>query len=237
MNEEPTPNKPPLLSYVTFKNFIESLRKTGMVPSRIDKTLMDGQSGSTQSYLLSALKFFGLTLSNGTPTAELDALLKSEGEQRKEILKRLFTKGYGPILGDLDLGRATLGMLNEKFGLQGFTGDSIRKCHTFFAMAAEDAGVPISPQLKVSPARNPAGGGARKNRKKPNGKPIADVHDEFAHDPEKENGGHETTQVATLLLDKDGKRAVRLKAPATITSAELDRIQKWLSFQLIVESE
>jgi hypothetical protein len=42
---------------------------------------------------------------------------------------------------------------------------------------------------------------------------------------------------ATLLLNKDGTRKVTLHAPSTITKAELDRIQKWLSFQLIVEDE
>jgi hypothetical protein len=239
MNEDSTPtNKPPLLSYVTFRNFIEGIKKSGIVPSRIDKTLMDGQSGSVQSYLLSALKFFGLTASNGTPTEDLEALLKAEGDERKDLLKKLFVRSYGPMLDGLDLERATLGMLNEKFSKQGFSGDSLRKCHSFFAMAADDAGVPLSPQLKVSPPRNGGTtGGPRKPRKKPSGKPVeaGDV-DEFADDPDAGGGGGgETHQVATLLLDREGKRVVRLKAPATITKTELTRVQQWLSFQLIVE--
>jgi hypothetical protein len=38
-----------------------------------------------------------------------------------------------------------------------------------------------------------------------------------------------------MLLTADGSRAVKLQAPATITTAELKRIQQWLSFQLIVD--
>jgi hypothetical protein len=48
-------------------------------------------------------------------------------------------------------------------------------------------------------------------------------------------GGNETSQTVTLLLDREGKRTVKLKAPATIKPAELDRIQKWLAVQFIVE--
>jgi len=40
---------------------------------------------------------------------------------------------------------------------------------------------------------------------------------------------------AVLLLNADGTRRVTVKAPATITKAELARIRSWLEFQLIVE--
>lgn len=40
---------------------------------------------------------------------------------------------------------------------------------------------------------------------------------------------------AVLLLSPDGTRRVTVKAPATITKAELARIRSWLEFQLIVE--
>jgi hypothetical protein len=40
---------------------------------------------------------------------------------------------------------------------------------------------------------------------------------------------------AVLLLNAEGTRRVTVKAPATITPAELARIRSWLEFQLIVE--
>jgi len=40
---------------------------------------------------------------------------------------------------------------------------------------------------------------------------------------------------AVLLLNAEGTRRVTVKAPATITPAELARIRNWLEFQLIVE--
>lgn len=42
---------------------------------------------------------------------------------------------------------------------------------------------------------------------------------------------------AVLLLTPDGSRRVTVKAPPTITTAELARIRSWLEFQLIVKDE
>lgn len=42
---------------------------------------------------------------------------------------------------------------------------------------------------------------------------------------------------AVLLLNADGSRRVTVKAPPTIKRHELERIKKWLEFQLIVEDE
>lgn len=41
--------------------------------------------------------------------------------------------------------------------------------------------------------------------------------------------------VATLLLDPAGERRFIVQAPPTISSKELDRIKRWLEFQLIIE--
>jgi hypothetical protein len=223
--------KPPYLAYTTLKNFIGNLNKNGMVPSRIDKTLMPGQSGATQSYLMSSLRFFGLIDETNTPTTDLQELANSEGDERKRIWKPIFERAYGPIIGDLDLPRATLGMLHEKFASQGLTGTTVRKCHSFYAAAAEDAGIALPPQLKAN-ARGP-----RKGRRKAAGtKPLPDEESEDEFGDSDDNGeGQESDQVATLRLDREGTRIIKLKGPATVTTTELDRIQKWLSFHFIVE--
>jgi hypothetical protein len=224
--------KPPYLPYTTFKNVIGNLNKNGIIPARIDKTVLAGQSGGTQSYLWSALRFFGLIDDGKAPTENLKALVNAEGEERKKIWREIFDNAYDPIIGNLDLPTATLGMLHEKFSDQGLNGETVRKCHSFYAAGAEDAGITLPPQLKA----NTRPSGPRKPRKKSN-KPGGGTEpdDEFAD--ESENGGdnQETSQKATLLLDRTGKRSFKFKAPPTITSAELERIQQWLKFQFIVE--
>lgn len=228
MNEEPD-NKPPYVAYTTFKNFLTSLRKNGVVPSRIDKSLMPGHSGSTQSYLINALRFFGLIDKGGTPTGDLQLILAAEPDEKKKIWHRLFNAAYAPILGDLDLSRATLGMLNEKFSQQGLTGDTIRKCESLMAAIAEDAGIPLAPQLK--PNTRPSGS-RRPRKQKQNGK--AENNENEEQDEVILPGA---PKPAILLLNAEGTRFVRLQAPATVSKAELNRIQQWLSFQLIIQEE
>ncbi|MEY2563369.1 MAG: hypothetical protein QOH88_1562 [Verrucomicrobiota bacterium] len=232
MSDEST-NKPPYLPYTTFKNIITGLNKNGLIPARIDKTVLSGQSGGTQSYIWAALRFLGLIDEGKVPTDDLKALARAEGEERKKLWREIFERAFAPIIGDLDLPTATLGMLHEKFAAQGLTGETVRKCHSFYSAAAEDAGIVLPPQLKASTR---VAGGARKPRKKSTGKQLgSEPEDEFGDDGDGNGNGHEASQVATLLLDREGKRSVKLKAPPTITKAELERIQAWLSFQLIVE--
>jgi hypothetical protein len=120
MSDEST-NKPPYLPYVTFKNIITGLNKNGLIPARIDKTVLSGQSGGTQSYIWAALRFFGLIDEGKAPTEDLKALARAEGEERKKLWREIFERAFAPIIGDLDLPTATLGMLHEKFADQGLS--------------------------------------------------------------------------------------------------------------------
>jgi hypothetical protein len=160
MNEE-TKIKPPYVSYATFKNFLASVKD--LIPARIDSThpFMVGQSGSAQSFLMSALRFFGL-VDGKVPTERLKKFAQSEGEERKELWKTMFSEAYRPVLGDLDLTTATAGMIHDKFREQDLTGDTINKCFSFFIAGAEEAGIPLAKHLKAG-ART--GGGPRKPRK------------------------------------------------------------------------
>jgi Family of unknown function (DUF5343) len=163
-NEHGTTNKPPYLPYSTFKNFLASL-KAGAIPSRIDKSLLDRYSGSIQSWLLSALKFFRLIDEGGKPQPTLEYFIGSGEEERKKAWRDIFEKAYAPLIEGLDLGRATPGELSERFAAQGLSGETLSKCHSFFAAAAEDAGVPLADHLKVRAKPT----GPRKSRKNRNG--------------------------------------------------------------------
>lgn len=169
---ENTP-KAPYLPYTTFKRFLSSL-KSGAIPSRIDKTLMPGQSGSIQSWMISALRFFGLIDDNGVPKPDLESLVEADDQNRKMIWKTIFDRSYASIIGGLDLQRATLGQLNERFGVD-FSSETVRKCQSFFSAAAEDAGIPLADHLKAKGRGN----GPRKARKarSTNGSPIIPVVD------------------------------------------------------------
>ena len=233
MKEENQTKPPPYLSFTTFKNFLTSL-KNGVIPARIDKTLMVGQSGATQSYLMSSLRFFDLIDSNGAPRPELKTLVTSEGDERKKIWKPIFEKGYEPIIGDLNLETATVGMLHEKFSAQGLAGQTVKKCHSFFAAAAKEAGIPLAPQLEP----NTRGSGVGRRRKKASpaiAKLSTTEVDEFGSET---NGGNsQKGKVSTLFLDSKGERQFKANHPATVSRTELERIKNWLSFQLIVEDE
>ena len=160
-------------------------------------------------------------------------MAKAEGEERKKIWKEIFDRAFAPIIGDLDLPTATLGMLHEKFAEQGLTGETIRKCHSFYAAAAEDAGIVLPPQLKAN--TRGGGGGPRKQRKKTPGTKTPGDPSEDDFEPGEPGDGGEPTHTATLLLDREGKRSVKIRAPSTLTKAQLERLQQWLSFQFIVE--
>ena len=190
MKEENQTKPPPYLSFTTFKNFLATL-KNGVIPARIDKTLMLGQSGATQSYLMSTLRFFDLIDSTGAPKPELKALVTSEGDERQKIWKPIFEKGYEPIIGNLNLETATVGMLHEKISRHGLAGETVKKSHSFFAAAAKEAGVPLAPQLEPN-ARGSGSGGRRRKKPsppKPTGGEPDDVFDENGSD-----GGEQTTR-------------------------------------------
>lgn len=236
-SEDQKPNKPPYLSFVTLANFLKGMDEN-VIPSQIDKSLMPGQSGATQSYLLSALAFFNLVDARGKPTAELGELLRAKvtGEEAKPVWAKLFESSYRPLLQDLNLATATPSQLLEKFRAFDYGGDTLRKCHVFFIAVSDAAGIHLAKHLKVVSKV----AAVRKTPKKPTQLlPTEDLSkgngDEESQGEEKlpELEGH---RVAELPLNGAGDRLVRLQAPTTVTPAELERIKGWLAFQLIVEA-
>lgn len=189
--KETSSKSPPYLAYATFKNFLSSVGK-GVIPKVVNKHLIVGQSGSNQTYILSALKFFGLIDANGIPQSEFQTLVKAEGDERKRVWKAIFTKGYASLIHDLDLADATPGLLNQRYADQGLTGATLRKCHSFFISAAEDAGISLAPGLK--PTRGAKVGRPRKAR---SGKQNGNGGDDL---PQQQTTGPKTMQ--EILLAK-----------------------------------
>ncbi|MDM8001203.1 MAG: DUF5343 domain-containing protein, partial [Dehalococcoidia bacterium] len=139
--------RPPYVTYATWTKVLDDLRETK--PTQLDSTYFRdlGLSDSSGVTVRAALSFLGLVEGDGIPTEKLTELAESEGEARKSILRELLQEGYGRILGDLDLGHATMGHLQDRFRRAGAEGDVGHKCVTFFLALAKDAGMTLSPSL------------------------------------------------------------------------------------------
>jgi hypothetical protein len=168
------------VAYATFKNFIDGMQESVM-PSRIDRSVMPGQSGANQTYILAALKFFDLTDEKAAPTDHLKALVEGDEKTRAETLKKIVEHGYAFIFkSDLDLQRATEAQLHEKFIERGLAGDTIRKCHSFFVNAADDAGIALGKHLKP----RSRGQGVRTARRRSKRRTTGDFSNENNNPPE-----------------------------------------------------
>ncbi len=166
--EAPAELKPPYVTYATFNTLIKGFRE-GVLPSRIDRSVMPGTANGVQTYLLSALRFFGLTDDKGTPTSDFKILVDADldDERRKTEWKRIVERSYDFIFnGGLDLQRATESQLDEKFREKGLDGATLRKCHTFFTKAVEAAGIALGPHAKSSTKSSGGSGTPRGPRRK-----------------------------------------------------------------------
>ena len=129
---------PPYLSYRTFRSFIDSV-SVGGVPNRIDRSMMASMSGSNQALLVSAIRYLGLASEKGVSTPELESLVNAEGKERQEIWRRILSRAYSNLFNSrINLERATTKELSEVFAKEGVSSaDTIRKCVTFFSLAAK----------------------------------------------------------------------------------------------------
>jgi hypothetical protein len=123
-------------------------------------------SGAAQSSLVNTLKTLGLISNDGIPTEALAHIVKLQGVERQKILNGIITTSY-PFLfdGRIDVKNATVRLLEEQFNEAGASGDTQKKCISFFLAIAKEAGVPLSTYLsKYSKGGKGSGGGARPRR-------------------------------------------------------------------------
>jgi hypothetical protein len=155
---------PPYASYTSYANYLDHLRATGSLPTRIDKSVMSHLNYGTQQALITTLRYLGLIDENDMPTLRLEMMVKAPEEKRPEFTLALLKAGYPYLFdGSLDLARATPAELEERFRAEGgITGSTVHKSIAFFLTAASTAGVTLSPHLtKRKPA---AGGNGRRSR-------------------------------------------------------------------------
>ena len=179
--------KTPIPTYVPYKSFtrfINGLRE-GHLPSRIDRSILGGMSGSGQSALIGALEFLKLIDAGGKPEPILEELVTLEGAEYSAKLKQLLLASYGFLFTDMDLAkRATGSQVHEAFRKQNVQGSTAQKAIAFFLAAAKDAGIEVSRHVKppsvvrsTTPKRSVQSGKSR------------DVADDEEEEEEESNGG------------------------------------------------
>lgn len=223
---------PPYVPWVTFKSFMEELGGA-TVPNAIDGSVFRGKSGSTQSELRGALRFFGLTEGeDNTTTDRLHDLVAaaSDSDLFKSELQTLLPTVYGPILESLDLQRGTRAQLDAAFEERGgVTGSAKKKAVRFFLSAMTEAGLPLSPHFgadraRASPGRRPGNGRgtARQKAKKPATTATVDETPESGS-PD----GAAPSGLQKVLCTIPG-RTVQLWLPADLTAPEQDFVLMFL---------
>lgn len=143
---------PPYMSFETFRNFVQRLNPQAM-PPRIDRSMMVGMAGGTQTALMQVLKQFELI---GEYNEVRDPLLRMSRDDDSFVdeLREILERFYGEQLA---IGRqqGTPAQLAESFSDSGYSGSTLRKAITFFLHAAKAADVSVSPHFrppKVSPS-------------------------------------------------------------------------------------
>ncbi len=158
---------PPYIAYRTFRNFLVQIEKQGL-PARIDRSVLAHKSGSVQSQLLLALRFLGLIHESGKPTEDLKQLLGGVQRERAAHLRSLLERSYPFVFGSgFDVATATSDQMEEVFRRTGASGETLRRCISFFLATAKESGLRISAYIKPHRGKKAASRSAAPNSDPP----------------------------------------------------------------------
>jgi hypothetical protein len=142
---------PPYISFLTFKNMIDWLERE-KIPLRFDRSFWQKKySGSVGPQLMTGLRFLGL-LKGDLPQPDLELLVESRGDERKDRLAEILRRNYTTINFE-ELTRATPSILAGWFRNCNLEGDTLRKAESFFINACKYAEIPLSNAIRKK-ARN-----------------------------------------------------------------------------------
>jgi hypothetical protein len=168
---------PPYIAFSTFMSFIKGLEATG-IPSRIDKSLLRNMSGSNQSALFAALKWFDLIDDAGSHGKPLESLVAA-GDEAGRVLKGMLPVAYKFMSdGSIDIGKATGAQIEEKFRAYGLSGATIVKAMAFFISACKEAGIQLSSHIKLPKVVRANGAAKAKKGRQPAEASDADLEGE-----------------------------------------------------------
>jgi len=135
---------PPYLPFTTFDNFITEIGKTHL-PTQIDKSVLGNKSGSIQSWLPNALRFFGLTDASNRPQPSLDKLSKLSGDERSAVYGTLVKSAYKELFDTVDTQKGTQTQLEDWFRAKGLAGSTASRSSAFFQDICKRGGIELSP--------------------------------------------------------------------------------------------
>ena len=153
------------IPWATFLSTLE--RMAADPPNRVDRTYLDSQSGTVQTYLIAAYKAFGLITEEAKPTDAVNRF--ADPEQRKAMIGEL-VQAYYPSVLELANTNSTAGELSEAFAkaFPSLTGASRIKAIRFFLSAATYAEFKLP--LMWKPPKAPRGSSAGSRKSTRNGK-------------------------------------------------------------------
>ena len=127
---------------------MEDLHSHGVLPQRIDRSVLNRFSGGVGNQLMTALRFLGLVDADDRPTDSLRSLVDAFGsdEQWQAALQAVIREAYVPVVA-VGLESATPAQFVEAFRTYPGTEEVRRKSEVFFLNAAKDAGLPLTKRI------------------------------------------------------------------------------------------
>ncbi|MEM7048870.1 MAG: DUF5343 domain-containing protein [Acidobacteriota bacterium] len=183
------PDDRPAAAYVSYKTLENALdRLSEGLPSKVDKSAFENLSGSSQSQLISSMKFLRLIGDEHEPAPILKELVSKNELERKSLLRKVFEDAYAEIFA-LDIKKATPAQVKqimaESYGVSGTT---LLRSMRFLLQGLEAMGIEVSPYLKETKTARPkksTPNGKAKSKSKAQAKPKAAKQDEAAEAPRK----------------------------------------------------
>jgi hypothetical protein len=164
---------PPYLPYRTFLSSFDKLAEG--VPPKIDRGIWKNQTGSVQSLIMGAYRFFGLIDDQSKPTKRLHDLV-AHRDKPSELVKAILEEKYAEVIKH-NLATMTESLISEYFeDAFGVEGDTKRKCITFFLQAAKAVGMPLSTFLQSQVRVRTSG--TKRRRREDNGDEIEELEEE-----------------------------------------------------------
>lgn len=131
----------------TFLRQFDKMADDG-IPLRVDRSYLHDKSGNVQTYLMQALRSFGLVDENHAPLERLITLVEAS-DDRAARMGELIREYYAPIV-KMGTTNATQGQLEELWTeIYDQRGDTRRKAIRFFLSAAGYAGIGLSKMWKA----------------------------------------------------------------------------------------
>jgi hypothetical protein len=162
---------PPYISFQTVANKLAEWTPDEL-PARLDRTVLHGMAGGTQTAFLSSLRDLGFVDAEHHPTDLLKRWVEADDEGRRQLMQSVLASAYPEAIAISDR-KGTTGQLEELFRERyGVSGSTMRKAVTFFMHAARFAELDLSPNFK--PVRTRSGSPPTRRRTRSRAAPAGD---------------------------------------------------------------